>query len=271
MKEYYFISGLPRSGSTLLSGILKQNPDFYADITSPVSGVIQNTINGITGSENNLNVDEERRKSILYGIFNGYYSFTENSVIFDTSRAWTANTSLLKALFPYTKILCCVREIGWILDSFERISAKNPFYTNTLVAQEKNINVFSRCDAMMDSNGGIVMSVWALLQEGYAMNPDMIKLIEYEDLCKNPEKTMKSIYEFIDKPYYEHDFNNVEYSNENFDSSCNLKDLHTVKRKVEWIERKSILPPEVWKKYSNMEFWKPNYKNNKLEPLLDYT
>jgi sulfotransferase len=62
----------------------------------------------------------------------------------------------------------------------------------------------------------------------------------------------------------------VEYSNENFDLSCNLKDLHTVRKKVEWVERKSILPPEVWKKYSNMEFWRPNYKNNKLEPLLDY-
>jgi len=64
MKEYYFISGLPRSGSTLLSGILKQNPEFCADITSPVSGIIQSTINGITGSENNHNVNEERRKSI---------------------------------------------------------------------------------------------------------------------------------------------------------------------------------------------------------------
>ena len=105
-KEYYFISGLPRSGSTLLSGILKQNPEFYADITSPVSGIIQSTINGITGSENNHNVNEERRKSILTSIFDGYYSFTEIPVIFDTSRGWTSKTSTLKALFPYTKILC---------------------------------------------------------------------------------------------------------------------------------------------------------------------
>lgn len=266
MKEYYFISGLPRSGSTLLSGILKQNPEFYADITSPISGVVQNTIGGITGSENNLNVNEERRKSILQGIFDGYYSFTETPVIFDTSRGWTANTPLLKHLFPYTKVLCCVRDIGWILDSFERISAKNPFYTNTLIAQEHNTNVFSRCDAMMSTEGGIVMSVWALLHEGYAMNPDMIKLIEYEDLCKYPEKTIRSIYKFIDKPYYDHDFDNVEYSNENFDLSCNLKDLHTVKRKVEWIERKSILPQDVWEKYSDMEFWRQTNK----KPTLDY-
>jgi len=40
---------------------------------------------------------------------------------------------------------------------------------------------------------------------------------------------------------------------------CNLKDLHTVKRKVEY--KPSV---EIVKKYQemNMEFWKPNYKPN---------
>ena len=271
MKEYYFISGLPRSGSTLLSAILKQNPEFYADITSPVCGIIKSTIDGITGSENNLNINEERRKAILTSIFDGYYSFTEKPVIFDTSRGWTGQTPTLKALFPYTKILCCVRDIGWILDSFERISAKNPFHTNTFIEQEKNANVFSRCDSMMcqelGSTSGIVMGPWGYLKEGCAMNPNMIKLIEYKDLCKYPEKTMRSIYEFIGKDYYEHDFDNVEYSNENFDLSCNVKDLHTVRRKVEWVERRSILPQDVWEKYSNMEFWR---QITKAEPTLNY-
>jgi sulfotransferase len=84
----------------------------------------------------------------------------------------------------------------------------------------------------------------------------MIHLVEYNQLCKNPEKTMKEIYNFIGKPYYNHDFDNVEYSNELFDLKCNLKDLHTVKRKVEYVERKTILPEEVWNKYSGKNFWK---------------
>jgi len=36
-KTFHFISGLPRSGSTLLSAILRQNPRFYAGMTSPVA------------------------------------------------------------------------------------------------------------------------------------------------------------------------------------------------------------------------------------------
>ncbi|MEG4005469.1 sulfotransferase [Microcoleus sp. Pol11C1] len=34
----YFISGLPRSGSTLLAALLRQNPRFYSAMTSPVGG-----------------------------------------------------------------------------------------------------------------------------------------------------------------------------------------------------------------------------------------
>lgn len=36
---YHFISGLPRSGSTLLAAILRQNPRFLAATTSPVGEV----------------------------------------------------------------------------------------------------------------------------------------------------------------------------------------------------------------------------------------
>ncbi|MEG5055281.1 MULTISPECIES: sulfotransferase [unclassified Microcoleus] len=34
----HFISGLPRSGSTLLAALLRQNPRFHSAMTSPVGG-----------------------------------------------------------------------------------------------------------------------------------------------------------------------------------------------------------------------------------------
>ena len=262
MKNYYFISGLPRSGSTLLSAILKQNPEFYADIASPLQSIVTNTINFMTGCESNLNINEERRKDIIFSLFDGYYSFLEKPVIFDSSRGWTKDTTLLQKLFPNTKILCCVRDIVWIINSFEIINKKNPFYTSTLVKQELSDNVFSRSDGMMDNNGGIIAGSWISLQEGFAINPEMIYFVEYDNLCKNPENEMKNIYKFLEQPCYSHDFDNVEYSNHNFDMSCNLKDLHTVRKKVEYKEQKKVLPKEVWEKYEsmNMEFWRKEYK-----------
>ena len=85
-----------------------------------------------------------------------------------------------------TKILCTVRDILSILNSFELILSKNPLRYKSL--GENNDNVFSRCESMMDKNGGIVVGPWILLQEGYALNPEMIHFIEYENLCKEPEK-----------------------------------------------------------------------------------
>jgi len=261
MKLHYFISGLPRSGSTLLSSILRQNPEFYADIASPVEALTEISIDVITSSEINIIATEEQRKNLMYGIFDGYYKHIDKPVIFDSSRHWTKKTHFLKALFPYTKILCPVRDIVSILNSFEVISSKNPFHTKTLTC-EYNRNVFMRCDEMMDKKDGVVAGPWISLQEGYALNPEMIYFIEYENLCKEPEKTMKGIYEFLEKPYYFHDFENLEYSNDNFDKTRNLNGLHTVKKRVEYKPPRNILPPEVVKKYKemNMEFWRESYK-----------
>ena len=150
MKEFFFISGLPRSGSTLLSAILRQNPEFYADISSPVQSLVASTINVITNSESNHLIDEDRRKHILKSIFNAFYEAVTPSTVFDTSRGWTSKTSLLKDLYPQTKIICCVRDLPWILDSFERIAAKNSLYGATLTDDEARQTVTTRCDALMD-------------------------------------------------------------------------------------------------------------------------
>jgi hypothetical protein len=83
---------------------LRQNPEFYADISSPVQNLVSATINIITNSETNHLIDEERRKKLLRSLFNAYYESVEQPTIFDTSRGWTSKTSLLKTLFPQTKI-----------------------------------------------------------------------------------------------------------------------------------------------------------------------
>ena len=257
LKEYFFISGLPRSGSTLLSGILRQNPAFYADISSPMQGLVISTINVITGSENNHVIGEERRRQILRSTFDAYYQAVDRPTVFDTSRGWTSKTSLLKELFPQTKIICCVRDLPWILDSFERIALKNCLYNARLTDDEACQTVTTRCDAMMDvKKEGQVVKPYHFLEEGLLANPDMILLVEYESLCKQPESVMREIYDFIGKPYFNHDFKNVEYDNEIYDRALNLKSLHTVRREVSWQERPSILPRSVWEKYGGKEFWR---------------
>ena len=253
----FFISGLPRSGSTLLSGILRQNPEIYSDISSPVQSLVLSSIQVITNSEKNILINEEKRKTIFRSLFESYYSDVEQPIVFDTGRAWTSKTNLLKDLYPQTKIICCVRDLFWILDSFERITTKNSLYASFLTDEESCQTVTSRCDAMMDiKKSGQVVKPYYFLEEGLLLNPNMIMLVEYESLCRKPESVMRELYGFINKPYFNHDFKNVEYDNEVFDKALNMKSLHTVRKEVTWQERPSILPKSVWEKYSGKEFWR---------------
>lgn len=260
MKSFYFISGLPRSGSTLLSSILKQNKNFYADISSLLNTLVETLIENISYSQHNYIIDEENRKNIIRSIFDGYYNHINNPIVFDTSRNWTRNTTLLKQVFPYTKILCCVRDISSIVNSFEIIGKKNQLYRPIALFNDKSFysnNIFERCDALIHDDG-LIGSAWNSLLEGYLRSPEIIYFVEYENLCKNPKKELKLIYEFLEQPYYEHNFENVEYSNKKFDTTCNLNDLHTVRKKVEYIESKKVIPINLWDKYKNlnMEFWR---------------
>ena len=106
----HFISGLPRSGSTLLSAILKQNPQFHTAMTSPIGPVFNACLTAM-GAENEFSVffKEEQKRDILLNIFNGYYDHIEASgVVFDTNRMWTSRISVLHKLFPDARMICCV-------------------------------------------------------------------------------------------------------------------------------------------------------------------
>src|SRR5262245_40753496 len=122
IEKTHFISGLPRSGSTLLSALLKQNPRFRAAVTSPMARMLVVAMNQMSsGSEFAAFFNDERRQAILKGIFSGYYvGLPPASVVFDTNRIWTARISLLGALYPQSRVICRVRDVGWIIDSIER-------------------------------------------------------------------------------------------------------------------------------------------------------
>ena len=84
----YFISGLPRSGSTLTAAILRQNPRFHAGMSSPVASLFESLIAQVSaGTELSSMVSVDQRKRLLTGLFDSYYADRAEPVIFDTNRA----------------------------------------------------------------------------------------------------------------------------------------------------------------------------------------
>lgn len=256
-KKYHFISGLPRSGSTLLTGILRQNPRFYSDISDNLSGLVLATVNSNIDRSAGTLMTEERIKNVIDGIFDGFYKHIDKEVIFNCNRGWTKHVEYLYQINDNFRVICCVRDYKWILNSFERIyksrTLKQPVNTN--MYGDNTLTVWHRTDHL--ATDSFVRFAYNALQEAY-YGPfrKHLLLVEYDDLTRTPKETMKRIYDFIEEPYYEHDFNNVEYTNEEYDSILHAPTLHTVRRKVEYDLGTQILPPDLWNKYSNWEFWR---------------
>lgn len=69
MKNLYFIAGLPRSGSTLLSTILNQNPLIHSNAVSGLPWLISTVNTNWNLYEANLeNFDLECKKNVLKSI-----------------------------------------------------------------------------------------------------------------------------------------------------------------------------------------------------------
>ena len=261
MKKFYYISGLPRSGSTLLTAILKQNPKFHSEITdnlmSYILGVIETNHNRSPRSQ----ISEQIIKNVVDGIFCGFYKHIDKEIIFNCNRGWTRYVEYLHRINPNFKIICCVRDIPWILNSYEKIyktrTLREPVATNVYNAGNDSSfkSVWHRTDFLM--NEGVVKASLANLKEAY-FGPyrKHLFLVEYESIIQQPTQTIRKIYDFIDEEYYEHDFKNLEYRNEIFDDVSMTPNMHYVKKELNTFHSDKIIPPDLWQKYSNQEFWK---------------
>lgn len=258
-QRMHFISGLPRSGSTLLGAILRQNPRFHAAMSSGLHALISANL-GImsTGSELSLLMEKAQRPTILRALFDAYYADKAGKeVIFDTNRAWCSRMPLLHELFPQAKVIACVRDVPWIMDSIERLIHRDPFENTRLFPDGARATVYSRVESLA-RHDRLVGFPWTALKEAfYGEHSDRLLVVDYELLARAPEKVMRLIYQFIDEPWYEgHDFDNVEYQADDFDEALGVTGLHTVRHKVGFEPRRTILPPDLFNKFREMDFWR---------------
>ena len=256
-KHYHFIAGLPRSGTTLLSTILKQNPRFEASISGPLARFIRAIIQeSSTQGGHRFECPPEKRKKLIGGLFDNYYDDPTKEVAFNTNRGWGLLLPTVKDLYPNSKVLMCVRDIGWVLDSFETLIRKNPYTQTSMFSADEGTNVYTRCETLLHPGRTLGFAYNAVKQAITSEHKKSIMIIDYDTLAKHPGSMMKAVYNFIEEPLFEHDFTNVEASYDEFDEDVQLPGLHTTRKEVKLIERETILPPDIWQKVHGMEVWK---------------
>lgn len=257
MQKYHFISGLPRSGSTLLTSILNQNPKFYSTISNPLARFCRSIVTeSHAGPGYALQCPEEKRIELIRNLISSYHSHLPQEVCFNTNRGWTALLPILERTHPDSKVICCVRDINWVLDSFEVLFKKNAFTMSKMYGEQEAENVYTRANALMMPGHTVRFAYDSLKEAITGPQKRKVMLVEYDQLAKNPEQTIKAVYNFIGEPQFTHDFNNVETSYDEYDIEAGIIGLHKIRRKVEFIEREPTLPPDVWDQFRGLEVWR---------------
>jgi len=254
----HFVSGLPRSGSTLLAAILRQNKRLHAGMSSPVGSLFIALLRQMSqDNETSVFINDAQRQAILTAVFDGYYHREHShQVVFDTNRLWCSKLPALAALFPQAKVICCVRHVPWILDSIERLIRRNRLEPSKIFNFEPGGTVYSRVEGL-GSGSGMVGFAWNALREGfYGEESDRMLLLTYETLTSEPRRALAAVYDFTGEAPFEHDFENVIFDATEFDARLGTPGLHSVGKVVRASERQTILPPDLFRRMEQDSFWR---------------
>ena len=262
MKTYYFDAGLPRSGSTLITALLNQNPQIHAGTLSPVFEVMYYTRDRLQGEQAQAFPKPQIFKKMVGTLIDTYYYDVEEPVVVDKSRAWPAHINLIKEyITPDPKILCTVRHPLDILASFIDLinnSRSISFIDKALLQQGMFITNDTRCHFMMNP-GGIIWESMNALATAFRQNQTRhIHFIQYDDLVENPKRVMQNIHSFLRMKPYEYDFENIEAKYREKDTEVyGLPTMHEVRKTIEKKSRhySEVLSEEVINKYKDLDFW----------------
>ena len=278
MKKFYFMAGLPRAGSTLLSTLLNQNPRIYSGPSSPVLGAMYATHENFIGNELYTGYPKpDAANKIVGSIIDNWYYDIEKPIVIDKNRAWCARVPFIEGyLHVEPKIIVPVRRIDEILASILTMIKRNPFQEGQprinfvdeyLVKNNIPINDETRCQHLLNNDGIVWESLNATkigVDDGHS---DKFHYVDYNDLVNDPQGELNKIYTFLGEESFPHSFENLSNQHREDDiTTYGLGDMHEVHSKLEKTssDPSEVLPDSIIELYNSnketLEFWKEPIK-----------
>ena len=117
--------------------------------------------------------------------------------------------------------------------------------------------MYSRVEGL-GGGSGLVGFAWNAVREAcFGDQSSRVMLLTYETLTSDPARAMAAIYDFIGEPGFVHDFNHVVYEDaREFDARLGTPGLHDVAPVVQHVERRTVLPPDLFARYEPDTFWR---------------
>lgn len=245
MKKLFFLAGLPRTGSTLLTAILSQNTDILSEGSSGLIELLwqnyqlfvnnENIINSLTNT-NQTNVSV----NIIKELPKLYYKESKQKYVIDKARNWShsGNIQLLKSYITKNpKIIVMLRPIPEIVESLYYIYKKN--------------NLLTRLEETLFVNDNPLMYPFEGLIDALQNNKEHLLLLTYKELVEQPNIVIEKIYKFLEIPNFNHNYDNI--INRYPEGDYGVQGLHEVRSKIELRNKKVKLPKAIKDKAIEMQ------------------
>ena len=222
-KNFLFQAGLPRTGSTVLSAILDQNPDIHAGQNSPVCQLMWDIqVSCENGASQQLRASDRAvfQDDLLNILPDLYYSHVPEPTVVDKCMTWTLplNLNLIRRYITSDpKIVVLTRPVDEIVESF--------------------VNAYHRagldCDVdLLRAKGEPIMRSADGAQWAREMNTGEFLFVEYADFMADPATTLERIYNHYGLPVFDHNFDNIECHHPENELVHGVPGLHTVRSEL---------------------------------------
>ena len=206
-KKLLFLVAQPRSGNTLFASIMNQNPEIAATPNS-ITLEIMKDLYLLKQTDVFLNYpDHKSLDNVLDSVYDNYYKDWPQRIIIDRGPVMTPdNFKLMQKHFkkPF-KCIVLLRDLMDVLASYMKWYTENP---NAFPNRYNCKNDEEKLSMVMNKEGAVAKDLTAI-KNAYNY-PDICHFVKYNDLVAQPEQEFKKIYKFIDEPYFNHQFNNLD-------------------------------------------------------------
>jgi len=265
MNKLYFVSGFPRSGNTLLTSILDENPNITATGHSWTTDIFHELKKFEFSNPRVKNYPcDENFNNVYKNIFKNFYSHIKTDYVIERGEWITPfNYEVLKKYCPNEiKIVILVRDILDIVKSYLKICKTYPnFYINNFYKKIEKSTVYLsedelKADLVMDKNDLVHTILYSIKQLKDKNILDNFLIVDYDDLIKDTNKQLNRIYDYFEIPRYKHNLKKITQL-PGYDDEIIGAPIHTIKTKGIEKENNNIkLSKRTVEKYKNLEFWK---------------
>ena len=255
-KQLFFLVAQPRSGNTLFTSIMNQNPEIACTPNS-ITLEIMKDLFLLKETDVFQNYPDHRSlDNVLDVVYDTYYKDWPQPIIIDRGPVMTkGNFALMQKHFkqPF-KCIVLLRDLMDVLASYMKWYTENPdAFVNRFNLQTDE----EKLGMIMNKDGAVAKDLEAIKN---AFNyPDICHFVKYDELVARPEEEIKKIYQFINIPYFSHRFDNlqqVEVNGMKYDDTIVGKNMHNIRSVVRKVNNPYIekIPKRIKQKYEHIRF-----------------